>query len=281
MVDTKVYKPAFLGIAILFVGFTGWWLVMQAMGNPDYMSPVFSALYGLTALFAGVYGLFAARSWGYWSSDVGKAIILLSVGLLLQEFGQLSFSYMHLVQGIEVPYPSIPDIGFFGTVPMYIAGALYLAKGLGVLRIIKKYPLKLALGILIPLIALSCSYGLFLSSYDFADKDALTVFLDFGYPLGQAIYVSIALVTVFSVSGILGGALKWPIILLMVGFMAQYAADFNFLYQVQHETWATGAYGDYLYLFAYFVMGVSLPALNRGLSKVFSANAKLATEEKK
>jgi hypothetical protein len=274
MVDTKVYKPAFIGLLILFAGFTIWWVIMQLMGNPESLNAPFSATYGAIALIAGLYGLFAAKSWGFWGSAFGKAIIFLSLGLLLQEFGQLSFSYMHLALGIEVPYPSIPDIGFFGTIPMYILGGLYLAKGLGVFSIIKKYPAKLAIGILIPLIALSLSYWLFLRTYDPSEKDALTIFVDFAYPLGQATFVSIALVIALSLGGMLGGLLKWPVMLLLGGFVLQYIADFNFLYQVQHETWATGAYGDYLYLLAYFVMGVSLVTLNGGLSKFFTKQPK-------
>jgi len=58
----------------------------------------------------------------------------------------------------------------------------------------------------------------------------LVVFLDFGYPLGQAVYVSLALVVLLSLGKFLGGVMKRPVLLLLLAFILQYAADFNFLY---------------------------------------------------
>ncbi len=279
MVDTKVYKPAFVVLTLLFITLTVWWVMLASGGNtnndPAYF---FAATYGLTALVGGLYGLFAARSWGYLKSAFGRAIIALSLGLLMNEFGQVVFSYFNVVEKVQVPYPSLADIGFFGAVPLYMLGGLFLMQGLGVAQIIKRKPWKAIVGVLVPLVVLGISYLLFLNGQDQSQNDVLTIFLNFGYPLGQAAYVSIALVIVLSLQGVLGGKMKWPIMALLLAFLLQYAADFNFLYQTQHATWANGAYGDYLYLVAYFVMGISLVAVNRGLSKGF-APTKIAAKE--
>ncbi len=266
MVNTTLYKATFGLLMSMFVFFSAWWVFLLFDGGSGRL---FSSSYGLVALAAGMYGLYAARNWGYFKSYFGKAIILLSFGLLLQEFGQLSFSYMDFIAKIAIPYPSIPDIGFFGSIPLYILGAYYLSKGLGVGRIVKKSPIKLILGIAAPLVILSVSYLFFLKDYDPSQKDLWTIVFDFGYPLGQAVYVSIALIIVLSLGALLGGTMRWPIMALLLAFITQYIADFNFLLQTHYGTWKAAEYGDYLYLLAYFVMGASLIYLNRALSKGF------------
>jgi hypothetical protein len=256
----------------------GWWVVLMLTPHTDETAAIWGACYGLTALVGGLYGLYASRAWGYFRSHVGRAIILLSLGLLFDEFGQLVFSYYNIIEKVAIPYPSLADVGFFGAVPLYILGAFYLLRSLGVGSAARKNPLKLAVGVLIPLIILGVTYWLFLKDYDASEKDALTIFLDFAYPLGQATYVSLALVALTSVGRLLGGVMKMPIFLLLFAFVLQYTADFNFLYQATQGTWGVSGYGDFLYLSAYFMMGASLISLNRGLSKGFTA-APAATKE--
>jgi hypothetical protein len=271
MVSIKLYRYIFILLTSIFVGLTGWWLFLHLTNNTETTAGnIFAAVYGVVALIGGVYGLATAKSWGFFKSYFGKAIIFLSLGLLLQEFGQLAYSYAFSLKHIELPYPSVPDIGYFGSIPMYAIGAFYLMRGLGTRAILKKNPIKLVLGVMIPVAMLGVSYWFFLKSYDTTGLSSLTVFFDFGYPLGQSVYVSLALVMLLSVGKMLGGVMRGPVLLLLLAFMLQYAADFNFLYQNLHETWTVIGYGDYLYLLAYFVLGLSLISLNRALAKAFA-----------
>ncbi len=82
--------------------------------------------------------------------------------------------------------------------------------------------------------------------------------MDFGYPLGQAFYISIALLVFFTSRNFLGGVLKKPIIFLIVALFFQYISDFNFLYQASAGTWYVGGVGDYLYAVSYFVMALAI-----------------------
>jgi hypothetical protein len=124
------------------------------------------------------------------------------------------------------------------------------------------------IALLLPAAVLVTSYFVFLSNYEFDFSQPLTVFLDFGYPLGQAIYLSIALLAYLFSRKWLGGILKNKILLVIAAFFLQYAADFNFLYQVVNETWVNGGYGDYLYLFSYFVMGLALVNFYRAFMQI-------------
>ena len=86
--------------------------------------------------------------------------------------------------------------------------------------------------------------------------------LDFGYPFGQAIYVSIAILTLSLSKGLLGGLMKNKIFFLLSALIVQYIADFNFLYQAIQGTWVNGGYGDLIYMTAYFLLAMSLLQFN-------------------
>ena len=109
------------------------------------------------------------------------------------------------------------------------------------------------------------SYIFFLRGYEPEWSAPLRIFLDFGYPLGEAIYVSLALLILLLSRNILGGIMKIPLMFVMMALIAQYCAEFNFLYQVSRLTWLNGGYGDYMYMFAYFVMAISLIKINKAL----------------
>jgi hypothetical protein len=111
---------------------------------------------------------------------------------------------------------------------------------------------------MIPLLLLLFSYSFFLINYEYDFGNKLKIFLDFGYPLGQAFYVSLAILTFLLSKKFLGGMMKGPILFLLIALIVQYFSDFNFLYQASQETWYVGGIGDFLYMLSYFVMALSL-----------------------
>lgn len=73
---------------IFFVLMTSWWFVLFTSGAKEtFQNYLFGATYGLVSLWGGIWGLVISKKWGGFSSTIGKAIILLSLGLLAQEFG--------------------------------------------------------------------------------------------------------------------------------------------------------------------------------------------------
>lgn len=274
---TKNRKVTLL-LALMLAFFTVWWLGMSiSHGFKDRSYVLLSEVYGLIALVGGLNGLREAKGLGSLKSHFGRAIIFLALGLLLQEFGQLAYSYFNSIAKVELPYPAVPDIGFFGSIPMYIIGAYYLMKGLGVVSIIKKSPIKLLISIAVSASIVGVSYWLFLKGYDTADRTNAAIFFDFAYPLAQTIYVSIAVTILISVGGLLGGMMRKPVLLLLSAFLVQYAADSNFLYQTIHGTWGPAGYGDYIYMSAYFLMSLSLIYLCAPIIALRSGHATVAT----
>lgn len=249
----------FLTAITFFLVLTVWWIILFLSGSKSgFHNLLFGAVYGpLMSLYGGILGIRVAKRWGGLKSLMGKAILLLSFGLLAESFGQIVFSYYNIFLRVEIPYPSIADIGFFGNVPLYIFGIILLLKASGGKFSLKSFSSQIQ-AVVLPLGILVFSYMLFLQKYEFDFSNWIKIFLDFGYPLGQALYVSLAILTYSLTRNLLGGLMRNKILILIIAFIAQYLADFNFLFQTSRGTWYNGGYGDYLYLIAYFIMAIGL-----------------------
>ncbi len=249
-------NPYLLLVSLAFTFFLFSWFIVQYL-HSDYLLELYADTYGMVTVLAGAYGLYMSKKWGYFKSVFGKAIIFLSFGLLAQGFGQAVYSIYFLVFGISAPYPSIGDLGFFGSIPLYVLGVWYLAVASGI-----KYVLRSKFYVLVSLaivtILLFASYRFFLTGYDFLDVPPLVVFLDFGYPLGQAVYVSMALVVALLSRKMLGGLMKKRVWLLLAALFFQYISDFTFLYQYNRDTWTAGGINDFMYLISYFMLFIAM-----------------------
>jgi len=244
--------------------FVGWWLYINVvLRSPDHNNinnQIFGAVYGALAVLGGIIGLVVSRKWGGGKSLIGRALLFFALGLFAQEFGQLVYSYYTYVQEVDIPYPSVGDLGYFGSVIFYILGAWQLAKAAGI-RFSLKDRSKKMIAVILPLLLLTSSYLFFLRDYqfDFSSLTAdLTVFLDLGYPLGQTVYIIIALMTYMLSKNLLGGIMKNRVLFLLLALLIQYVADFTFLNAVKTGSPFPGGANDLMYLLAYAVMALAL-----------------------
>ncbi len=257
---------------VLFITLSLWWIVLFFVFGAELTAQnlYWAATYQLLAWWGGIYALVSSRSWGGWKSVMGRGIIFFGLGLLLQGFGQTTFSIYTTLLNVEIPYPSIADIGYFGSIFFYIAGMASMAKVAGASARLRNIGGKL-LALLFPAIMLMLSYAMFLQGYEFDWSAPLRTFLDFGYPFGQALYVSIAVLALLSSKNMLGGVMRGPMLFLMMALVVQYVADFNFLFQAANGAWLNGGHGDFLYLLSYFLMGLSLVRIERVIREYQSA----------
>lgn len=247
---------------ILFLCFTIFWVFLQMYEFPDNsLHKLFGALYGIMALWGAIWGIIISKKWGFTQSIMGKAILMFSLGLFAQEFGQVTLSFYDYYLGIQGSYPSLGDVGFFGSIPLYIYGVWLLGQASGTHLKLQQYRSKIQ-AIVIPLLMLGVAYYLFLQNYTFDWTAPLTIFLDFGYPFGQAIYISLAILAYLLSKNILGGVMKDKILFILFALFVQFLADYTFLYQSHHGTWTVGGVNDYMYLTAYFLMTLGLLQLN-------------------
>jgi len=253
----------------LFIVLSVWWVIIALILKNEhiYANLIWGASYQLMAITGVVFGLLISRVWGGFKSVMGKTIIFFSFGLLLQVFGQSVFSFYNLILGVEVPYPSLADIGYFFSIPVYIYATFLLAKASGAGLSLKSVSKKIQ-ALIIPIILLGASYAVFLNGYEFDWTDPLRTLLDFGYPLGQAFYVSLALLTYVLSKKVLGGFMKPKVLIILLALAVQYIADYNFLLQAYNETWVNGGYGDYIYLLSYLLMTFALINLGSVFEKI-------------
>ncbi len=249
---------AFSAIAcVLFLVLLVWWAILHITGASSNAQQVWAASYQVMALYGAIIGIIVSQRWGGMKSVIGRSILAFSVGLLLQVWGQSTYSFYIYFLDQAVPYPSIGDIGYFGSIFAYLYGAMLLAKASGVKISLRSYD-RLAIAALLPLALLWVSYLVFLRSYDFDWSVPLKVALDLGYPLGQAAYVSAAAVAFILSRTILGGIMRVPIICFIVALVFQYFADFTFLFQANQGSWYAGGWNDFLYATSYTLMTYAL-----------------------
>jgi hypothetical protein len=255
-------------ISLFFIILSGWWASMFLRGLTEGSeNNYFTLIYPLLSLIGGVLGLISAQKWGGVKSLLGRAISSLSLGLLAQFLGQACYAYYIYVSGIEVPYPSLGDVGFFGSILLYLYGIYLLGRVAGVHLSLQSLRARV-ISIFIPLVLLSLSYIIFLSNYEYDWSLPMNVFLDFGYPLGQALYISLAILTFLLSRKVLGGMMKGPIMFIIVALGVQYISDYTFLYQASRGTWYVGGYNDYLYFVSYFLMTASLIYIGSIFNKI-------------
>lgn len=254
-------------VVVLFVVLSAWWTILFFGGGSDQNNLIWAASYQSVAIFGGVIGLIYAHKWGGIKSLMGRAMGFFSLGLLAQSFGQTVFSFYNLVLKVEVPYPSLADIGFFSTILIYVVALYFVGRVVGV-RVNLRTSAGRLQAVLLPLILLGASYLMFLYNYTFDWSAPLRIFLDLGYPFGDAIYISIAILVWLLSRNVLGGLMRRPIVFLIIALVGQYIADFNFLYQAANGTWINGGYGDYLYLVAYFLMALAIVGLGNIFDKL-------------
>ena len=249
-----------------FILFTAWWLyITLVIKSTDHYNninnQVFAASYGIVSLLGGIAGVLGSRLWGGYKSLLGRSLLFFALGLLAQEFGQIAYSIYLYALHVKIPYPSIGDIGYFSSVFFYIYASYLLLKANGGGISLKNSKAKKAIAVILPAILLTVSYIYFLHGYKFdfsSTKSALTVVLDLGYPLGQATYISIALLTYLLSRKMLGGIMKNKILLILFALVVQYVADFTFLKDAKAGSIFPAGANDYIYLVSYTVMAIAL-----------------------
>lgn len=254
LLNNKLNQFVLLFYSILVI----WWTKIYLSGVRETQENyLFGFVYALIALIGGINGLIISKKWGGFKSSVGRALIFLSLGLLGEWFGQTVWSYYNVIEKIEVPYPSLADIGYFSIIPLYALGVLSLGKAIGAHFKLKTMWGKLIV-IIIPIIMVTLSFYLFLKNLwpDFSNP--IRTFLDFGYPLGEAITISITLVIYELSRGVLGGKMKNKILLLIVALFAQYITDFTFLYKAGEGTYYNAGVVDLMYVTAFLITTLAL-----------------------
>jgi len=254
-------------ILMLFVALILWWLFIttQSLANTT-QNFLYGAALGILPCLASVFGFINSNKWGGFKSSMGKSIFFLSAGLLTWGVGTLVFAYYNILLQVEVPYPSLADLFYIVSWPLWVIGMINLSRATGV-----KFQLKTAIGKIalfsVPvLIAILSYYLLIIVARDgvilYTPEDLLKVFFDLAYPIGDIAILTIALLVYGLSFKFLGGFFKWPIIFILGGFVLNYLGDFSFVFTVTKETFFVANWVDFIYTLTFFCIGFGVSLIN-------------------
>lgn len=263
MLSRLVKTKLFWFVAVLFTLVFLWWVKILLSGNTQKPENYwFNLGYGLIALTGGVSGLIiSSKKWDGSKSVIGRGLIFLSLGLIGEWFGNLVWGYYNLILKVDVPYPSLADIGYFSLIPFYTLAMINFAKASG-----SKFALGHLWGklqvVIIPLVVLGLSYALFLKDVGFDPHNLTKTLLDFGYPAGEALSVSLGLLTYTLSRNLLGGKMKSRIVSIILALTFQYLTEFTFLYTSGKGIYYNASFVDLMYAGAYLLMTLGLLSFN-------------------
>ncbi|HEY4512151.1 MAG TPA: hypothetical protein VJH63_00630 [Candidatus Paceibacterota bacterium] len=232
----------------------------------------YGLILGFIPLLGGLYGLYISKAWGSWQSALGKGVIFLSLGLISWSLGTYIFSgYYNLYAGVAVPYPSLSDVAYILSWPLWGVGMFFLSKATGA-----KYGLRhrggKAIFFLVPIVAIVLSYYLLVvvargGKFDFSDSSMLKIFFDLFYPVGDVVIATVATVIYGLSYNYLGGKFKVAIYFILIGFVLNYIADFSFSYTTTLETFYAGDWVDFLFTTTMFVLSLGVSLLDPKITR--------------
>lgn len=245
-----------------------WWVKIFLYGNEvGIENYLFNLSYIFFNIAGGVSGLVIARKkWGGFKSAIGLCLSFLGMGLVGQGFGLLVWTYYNLVIHIEVPYPSLADIGYFSLIPFYTLAMIHLARASGAKFGLKSYSGRLQ-AILVPMGMLGVSYMLFIRNVGFDVTQLLKTFLDVSYPFGEAISVSLGLLILSLSSKYLGGKMRKRIVFIIIALTMQYLTEFIFLYSSGLGIYYNAGFVDLMYASSYFLMTLAILSFDFNISR--------------
>jgi hypothetical protein len=243
-VPQKVCLSFFI-ILVLF------WSTLFFLGIKEgFYNYLYSFLFGLTPLVAGLVAMFRSKIWGGLKSSIGKATFFIGLGIFVWGCGELIWSYYNFFLQEPAPYPSWADLGFAPSIFFYGLGAAFLASATGAKFGLRNKIAK-AFVILAPFVILAFSYYIIIDvareGFLVAAGDpVLKTILDIAYPLGDFVALTIAVI----ISGLsfqyLGGKYKYDIYFILAGLGVMFIGDTVFSYATTVGTYYNANFGDLL-----------------------------------
>jgi hypothetical protein len=243
-------KNIFFYYIFIFVWWTFFFITGEANvgGKITLGGALYQFAFGLIPLLGGVLGLLKSKKWGGSKSYVGRALLAISAGAVCWGMGQMFWSlYYNIISKVDIPYPSLADVGYSLSFPFLAVGLISLSKATGARFSLKHLAGKLlALGITIVGIIAAYYLLIVVARGDVIDftEGGLKLFFDLAYPLGDlVIFLFSALIYGLSFN-YLGGRYKVPILSIILGMFVLFLADFSFSYTTTVGSYYNGHWVD-------------------------------------
>ena len=255
-----MYLNGYQKIAVIFLGFLAvfWavlWLTHTTEGFYNYL---YSFLFGLIPLLAGLVAMFSGKSWGGFRTAIGKAVFFIGLGIFLWGCGETIWSYYNFFLGVAAPYPSLADVGFAPSVFFYGLGTFYLSQASGAKYGWRSKKAKV-FAIILPIVIFAISYYLLVIVAREGvlvpeGESLLKAFLDVVYPLGDFLSATIATIITGLSFKYMGGLYRNNIIAVLLGLVVMFVADTIFSYTTTIGTYYNGNFGDLVLTIGMFLL---------------------------
>jgi hypothetical protein len=276
MKNTKGQSLALYLPLLVWAAYLVWWLGINFANWSSRDN--FTDTYSIIALTGAFSGIMVAKKWGLFKSSFGRALGYLSAGLVMQFFGQLIYGLYFRLGNVELAFPSVGDIPFLFTGIFYGLGVYNLLKVIVFKGGIFKPRTVLFLGVIATISTLCLAYAAFLHLAIHDERGAIYSVVNAAYPLIQVFYFLLGLVALMQAKRIAGGKMFYPVVAVLVALVAQYLADFSFLYQSYHDTWEAASSNDLFYVIAYGLMAYAILTIDKTRRKVLNSPVENATK---
>ena len=264
---TTILKNKYNQMVLLLVLATlGLWIAVRFKGTTDSdLNYFFSLFLGIVPFVAGLKGLIVAKRWGGLTSVLGRSIGALALGALFWGTGELIWSYYNLVLNNPAPYPSVADAAFVLGYVFWILGTLFLSRLAAVKLVLNKKPKLWWLVGVVTLAGTALSYYLLIEvarqGVVLTDStNTIKVILDIFYPLADFLAVTLVAIIVAVSGKYIGGRLRFPIVLSMLGLAVMYVGDVVFGYTTTTGSFYNANWGDLILLAGMTAHAISLLA---------------------
>lgn len=241
--------------------------ILNGFKNSTHYGYIFAFTYSFIPFFGSLIGFNIAKKWGFFNNNVGKAVFFFSASLLSWALGEFIWSFYNFFLNANVPYPSWADAGFVLNYPLWGIGMIYFGKASGASIGLHKRGRKLLL-VLVPVIVSLVSWYVMVivarGGSITSGGGPLKVFFDIAYPAGDVILLTMGSL-IFGLSFRNWNAqLKWPIIVIFFGILAEYISDFWFSYSTTLNTFYNGCLGDLSFATALMILSIGVTLLDKG-----------------
>jgi len=269
----KKHVPTSVTVLVIFyLLLFFWWVAISLRFLVDTKENFyFGILLGLFAITCGITGLTKSKGWGLLSSYIGRFVVFLSCGCIAWGIGTLIIGYFNLALNQIYPYPSLADVAYIASWPLWFFGMFNLSKATGARIQLKNLRGKM-ITVLIVVFGFIISYYLLFEVarggvFEISEVNYLELFFNFAYPVGDIVIVTSSLLLFGLSFNYLGGRFKVPILLIIFGFLLNYTADIVFTYITTVGTYHVANWVDMLYVTVLLMLGVGVNLFDKKLLK--------------
>ncbi|MEK7571366.1 MAG: NB-ARC domain-containing protein [Patescibacteria group bacterium] len=231
-----------------------YWILLSLSGlKTGFWNYSSSLLNSFIPLIGGLVGIFGSRHWGMFNTNIGKAILFISIGLSCWGSGNIVWGYYNFFAKIDIPYPSFSDIGYLSASIFWIFGSIYLSRATGAKFSLKAKKNKLFL-LLIPflIISFSCYILFFVIKQGIILEPPLKMFFDLAYPVGDVIILTLAVI-IFGLSvNFFRRKYRLSLFMILTGFVGMYISDFMFSYTTSIGIYYNGSFTEFMFCISLF-----------------------------